>query len=39
MNPIISDKQHPDVWIWFDLSKAQLEDLLSRGTQIAENAL
>ncbi len=27
MNPIISDKQHPDDWIWFDLSKAQLDDL------------
>ncbi len=27
VNPIISDKQHPDDWIWFDLSKAQLDDL------------
>jgi predicted permease len=27
MNPIISDKQQPQDWIWFDLSKAQLDDL------------
>src|ERR1700761_1652813 len=27
MNPILSDKQHPDDGVWFDLSKAQLNDL------------
>jgi predicted permease len=27
MNPIVTDQQHPDAWMWFDLSKAQLHDL------------
>jgi len=27
MNPIIIDKQHPDDYSWFSLSKAQLDDL------------
>ena len=31
VNPIISDNQHPDAWIWFDLSKAQLGDLRLAG--------
>ncbi|MGA3211052.1 MAG: ABC transporter permease [Terriglobales bacterium] len=27
MNPVIVDKQHPDDWSWFTVSKAQLDDL------------
>src|ERR1700743_1876352 len=27
MNPVVVDEQHPDVWLWFDLSKAQLDQL------------
>ncbi len=27
MNPILIDRQHPDDWSWFDVSKAQLDDL------------
>ena len=27
MNPVVIDKQHPDEWIWFPLSKAQFDDL------------
>jgi predicted permease len=27
MNPVLIDKQHPDQWSWFTVSKAQLDDL------------
>ena len=27
MNPVVVDEQHPDVWQWFALSKAQFDDL------------
>jgi predicted permease len=28
MNSVVVDEQHPDVWLWFDLSDAQFNNLL-----------